>query len=144
MKKKMKKKKKMKMKMKKKRKKKKKMKMKKKKKIVDPLGEGNCSDPISMPPWHFHNPMRVLEKGIPLAGQDIDRMQQVFVGRPHTGSILSIHEWSWPFLNDFLKRLKRIAHWACRGNRTGTCFLIKGSLEDHSKDMDLSVLRRPL
>ena len=55
---------------------------------VDPLGEGNRSDPVSMPPYYFKHTMGALKmKGIPLAGQDIDWIQQVFVGRPRTGTM---------------------------------------------------------
>ena len=67
--------------------------------IIDPLGEGNCSYPISMPPWHFHNPMRALEmKGIPLAGQNIDRMQQVLCWETTCG----LDSQQWASMNDLV------------------------------------------
>ena len=92
--------------------------------LIDPLGEGNSSYPITVTPWHLQDPVGALEmKGIPLAGQHIDWVQQVFIGRPRAGSI-HCGEFPWvillfdlqvpPSLNDLLKRLIRVAQWASR------------------------------
>ena len=44
---------------------------------VDPLWEGKRGDPTSIPPYYFDNTMEALQmKGIPLAGQDIDWIQE--------------------------------------------------------------------
>ena len=52
---------------------------------IDPLGEGKRSDPAFMAPYYFKHAMRALQmKRIPLAGQDIDWIQKVFIGRPRT------------------------------------------------------------
>ena len=40
--------------------------------------------------------------------------------------------------------LMRVAQWASQGDRSGTCLLMKGRLEDYAKDMDLSFFRRSL
>jgi len=82
-------------------------------------------------------------KGIPLAGQHIDWVQQVFIARPPAGSIhcgefprATLFDLQVPpSLNDLLKRLIGVAQWASLSDRSGTCLLIEGRLEDHAKDM---------
>ena len=90
---------------------------------------------------------------IPLAGQHIGRVRQVFVRRPragtvyrrkHPGLIMLFNFQVPPLLDDLLQRLNRVSHWTSLGDRTSTCVLVTGRLEDHAEDMDLCHFSRPL